>query len=61
MSRDGLFKAYDVDVINNGGHSFDLSYAVLNRAMHHVDNVYKFPKLRVRGKIAKTNVASNTA
>lgn len=61
LSKDGYFKAYDLDLISNAGHSFDLSTSIVERAMTHCDNVYYFPNLRVRGRLAKTNIASNTA
>ena len=61
VSRDGMFKACEMTLINNGGHSMDMSAEVLIRAMKHADNVYNFPNFRVSGRIAKTNVASNTA
>ena len=61
VSKDGMLKAYDVTLISNGGHSYDLSIGVLDRAINQIDNIYKFPNIRVVGKIAKTNIASNTA
>lgn len=61
ITRNGFFKAYDLDLISNAGHSYDLSRAVMERAMTHCDNVYKFPYLHVRGRLARTNIASNTA
>jgi xanthine dehydrogenase/oxidase len=56
-----MLKAYNLEMICNAGHSFDLSRAVMQRAMTHCDNVYRFPYIRVQGKLAKTNLASNTA
>jgi xanthine dehydrogenase/oxidase len=62
ITKDGYFKAYEVDLINNGGHSLDLSFAALNGAIYRgMDNAYMFPKIKISGKVAKTNVASNTA
>jgi xanthine dehydrogenase/oxidase len=61
ITKDGVFKAYDIDLISNAGYSFDLSRVVMEGALLTVDNVYNFPKLRVRGRLAKTNIASNTA
>ena len=60
-TRDGFFKSYDLQLVSNAGHSYDLSRAVMERAMTHCDNVYKFPHLKVNGRLAKTNMASNTA
>ena len=61
ITKDGLFKAYNIDLISNAGYSYDLSRAVMEGALLTVDNVYNFPKLRVSGRLAKTNIASNTA
>ncbi|CAG8551090.1 15786_t:CDS:10 [Acaulospora morrowiae] len=46
---------------NNAGWSADLSPAVMERAMTHVDNCYYIPNFRVNGKVCKTNIHSNTA
>ena len=54
-------RAFDVDLIANGGWSLDLSEPILQRALLHVDNSCKLPNMRARGRIAKTNTESNTA
>lgn len=61
FSKDGKIQAFDVDVFNNGGWTFDLSAAVLERAMAHVDGCYRIPNAFVRGRICRTNTVSNTA
>jgi xanthine dehydrogenase/oxidase len=61
VSKEGFFKAYDLKMIINGGHSLDMSVGVIDRAITHSDNVYRFPNMHVSGRIAKTNIASNTA
>ena len=61
ITKDGRFKAYDLQLYSNAGHSYDLSIGVTDRAVAHCDNVYYFPKQRVRSRLCKTNVASNTA
>ncbi|KAH0051011.1 xanthine dehydrogenase, partial [Aureobasidium melanogenum] len=61
VNKDGKLQALDADVFNNGGWSQDLSGAVVDRALSHVDNVYKIPNVFVRGRVAKTNTVSNTA
>lgn len=48
-------------VHTDGGYSLDLSAGVLERALAHVDNIYDFPNVSVRGRICKTNTVSNTA
>ncbi|KAI7489247.1 hypothetical protein KC351_g1471 [Hortaea werneckii] len=61
VTKDGKLQALDADVFNNGGWSQDLSAAVVDRALSHVDGVYKIPNVHVRGRICKTNTVSNTA
>jgi xanthine dehydrogenase/oxidase len=62
VGRDGLFKAYELEYINNGGFSLDLSFAVIEGAIFRgADNVYNIPNMRITGRVAKTNIASNTA
>ena len=58
---DGTLRALDLELTADGGWSCDLSPPVLMRAMVHVDNAYYWPAIRIVGRIAKTNVASNTA
>ena len=53
--------ALDADVFNNGGWTQDLSAAVVDRAMSHIDGCYLIPNINVRGRICKTNTVSNTA
>ncbi|PHH52781.1 Xanthine dehydrogenase [Ceratocystis fimbriata CBS 114723] len=57
VNKDGMIKALDVDLYNNGGWSTDLSQAVLERGMSHVDGCYQIPNVAVRGLICKTNTA----
>lgn len=61
VSKEGMFRAYELTLISNGGHSLDSSTGVTNRAVAHADNAYNFVNMRVKGRIAKTNTASNTA
>lgn len=61
FAADGRITAAVIDLVANGGWSLDLSQPILERAMFHVDNAYYLPALRVTGRVAKTNVASNTA
>jgi xanthine dehydrogenase molybdopterin-binding subunit B len=58
---DGVIRALSADLVSDGGWSLDLSQPVLDRALFHIDNAYYLPAVRVTGRIAKTNVASNTA
>ncbi|MGH8029513.1 MAG: molybdopterin cofactor-binding domain-containing protein, partial [Arenimonas sp.] len=61
FADDGTLLALDLDLVADGGWSCDLSPPVLMRAMVHVDNGYYWPAIRIRGRIAKTHLASNTA
>lgn len=53
--------ALDLELYNNAGNSLDLSFAILERAMFHSDNVYEIPNMRVFGRVCFTNFPSNTA
>lgn len=57
----GLIKGAQVYIYNNAGYSYDLSPAVLERAMFHFENSYKIPVSDVYGFICKTNIPSSTA
>jgi xanthine dehydrogenase/oxidase len=50
-----------VTLFQTAGNSWDLSSAVMDRALMHADCVYKFPAQRVKGHMCRTNIASNTA
>ena len=61
VSKEGKFLALDADVFCNGGWSQDLSGAVVERSLSHIDGCYNIPNIHVRGRIAKTNTMSNSA
>jgi xanthine dehydrogenase/oxidase len=61
FTSEGKVTALDIDLYSNAGNSWDLSSAVMDRALMHADCVYKFPAQRVRGHMCRTNIASNTA
>ncbi|KAJ5101710.1 FAD-binding type 2 protein [Penicillium alfredii] len=61
VTKEGKLLALDADVFANGGHTQDLSGAVVERSLSHIDGVYKIPNVNVRGRICKTNTVSNTA
>ena len=61
VSKEGKLLALDADIFANGGWTQDLSGAVVERALSHIDGVYKIPNVHVRGRICKTNTVSNTA
>ena len=61
VNKDGKLQALDADVFGNAGWSQDLSGAVVDRALSHIDGCYHIPNVHVRGRLAKTNTVSNTA
>lgn len=58
---EGRLLALKVELNSDGGYATDLSFAILERAMLHVDNAYYVPNLSVVGTVYKTNLPSNTA
>jgi xanthine dehydrogenase molybdopterin binding subunit/xanthine dehydrogenase small subunit len=61
FDEEGFLQAAKIDIYSNGGWSLDLSRAVTDRAVFHLDNGYYIPHIEFRGFVAKTNLASNTA
>ena len=61
FDAEGRLLAARVHLYSNGGWAIDLSQAVTDRAVFHLDNAYYIPAVEFRGQVAKTNVASNTA
>ncbi len=58
---EGRILALEVDLFSNGGWSLDLSTAICDRALFHLDNAYYLPNVRFRGRVCKTNLPSHTA
>jgi xanthine dehydrogenase molybdopterin binding subunit len=61
FNNNGKLAALDIDLNLDAGSSTDLTMAILERAMFHVDNAYFIPNLKVTGHSWKTNKPSNTA
>ncbi|XP_055838827.1 xanthine dehydrogenase isoform X2 [Episyrphus balteatus] len=59
--NDGTITGCQIECYANGGHSMDLSFSVLDRAMYHFENCYNIPNVKVSGWVCKTNLPSNTA
>jgi xanthine dehydrogenase large subunit len=57
----GRLIAFDASLIADGGYTIDLSPAILDRALFHLDNAYFIEHLRFRGQVARTHLPSNTA
>jgi len=61
FSEDGALLALKVRALSDGGWSADLSGAILDRCLFHLDGAYYIPSLEFEGRVAKTNLPSNTA
>ena len=61
FDADGRLRAVRAHLWSNGGWSQDLSQAVTDRALFHLDNSYYILAVEFRGQVAKTNLSSNTA
>lgn len=57
----GKIIAFEANLNADAGSSTDLSLAILERALFHIDNAYFIPNLKVTGHTWKTNKPSNTA
>mmetsp|Transcript_3556 Transcript_3556/g.4461 ORF Transcript_3556/g.4461 Transcript_3556/m.4461 type:complete len:1478 (+) Transcript_3556:68-4501(+) len=60
-SKEGKLKSLTAQLYSNGGCSLDLSGPIMDRALFHIDNVYKWPHLSVKGVVCRTHIPSNTA
>jgi xanthine dehydrogenase molybdopterin binding subunit/xanthine dehydrogenase small subunit len=61
FDKRGQLLAAKIYLTSNGGWAADLSQAVTDRALFHLDNAYYIPAVEFRGQVAKTNLSSNTA
>ncbi|KAF3933300.1 hypothetical protein ABW19_dt0200309 [Dactylella cylindrospora] len=61
VNNDGKIIALDADVYNNAGWTQDLSGAVVERSLSHIDGCYNIPNVFVRGRLCRTNTMSNSA
>ncbi len=61
FNEEGILQALDVKLHSNGGAALDLSMAIMERALFHMDNAYYIPNLKVLGHAWKTNQPPNTA
>ncbi len=57
----GRIVAADFQVRSNGGAYADLSTAVLERTMLHLDNAYYLPSVCIAARVCRTNLPPNTA
>ena len=61
LNNDGKIIAADIYIYLNGGAFADLSLAVLERAIWHMDNAYFIKYFRAAGRALRTNLPPNTA
>ncbi|GGF70448.1 xanthine dehydrogenase molybdopterin binding subunit [Alteromonas lipolytica] len=61
FNEQGKMLGAKITVSGNCGHSPDLSDAIVDRAMFHVDNAYQLGDTHVVGHRLKTNMVSHTA
>ncbi|MHC1780605.1 MAG: xanthine dehydrogenase molybdopterin binding subunit [Bacteroidales bacterium] len=61
FTKDGIIKAYTSRFLFDTGFSADLSRAIMERCMLHLDNCYYIPALKSDLYPCKTNRPSNTA
>jgi xanthine dehydrogenase molybdopterin binding subunit len=61
FDKRGQIRAAKIYLTSNGGWAADLSQAVTDRALFHLDNAYYIPAVEFRGQVARTNLSSNTA
>lgn len=61
FDKNGIIQAAEFDLNSNAGAGMDLSFAIMERALFHIDNAYFIPHLTVRGRMWQTNLPPNTA
>jgi xanthine dehydrogenase large subunit len=61
FSSEGNIEGLKIDLYSNGGAYTDLSMAIMERALLHVDNAYYLPNVSLRGQVCKTHLPPNTA
>ncbi len=60
FTDEGRFSALDIQMWNNAGCTLDASKAVMELGMLHMGNTYKFSNIKIRGRVCKTHLPSNT-
>jgi len=60
-TKEGLIKSLKVDIYADCGWSLDLSLAITDRALLHIDSAYKIDNLKADAWMCKTNNMSHTA
>lgn len=60
-TKDGSLSYLKAQLYSNAGYSMDLSLPVMDRALFHCDNAYRWPAMSLRGTLCRTNQPSHTA
>jgi xanthine dehydrogenase molybdopterin-binding subunit B len=60
FTHEGRLSALDIRMWSNGGCTTDVSIFVMCMAMLHMGNCYQCSNVRIRGKVCKTHLPSNT-
>jgi xanthine dehydrogenase large subunit len=61
FDADGRIEAISIAVFSDAGWATDLSLAILDRGLFHLDNAYHLPALRFVGNAVRTHKTSNCA
>ncbi|MBW8877120.1 MAG: xanthine dehydrogenase family protein [Acidobacteria bacterium] len=61
VDRDGRLLALDAEILLDGGAYKTLSPVVLSRALLHAFGPYRWPSVRLQGKVLRTHTAPNSA
>lgn len=61
FDNSGKITALKAELFSDGGAYADLSTAIMERAMLHLDNAYFIPNFKVDGQVCKTHTPPNTA
>jgi len=57
---EGQIQGMRLDMVSNGGFTYDASFPVMDLAQQNGDGCYFVPTYRTTGAVARTNLASNT-
>ncbi|KAG4068524.1 hypothetical protein HA402_004865 [Bradysia odoriphaga] len=61
FTNEGKITGCELQAYNNAGHSMDLSFVILERAVTHFQNSYKIPNVNIEMGCMRSNTRSNTA
>lgn len=61
FDENGKILALNAKLYSDGGAYADLSTAIMERAMLHLDNAYNIENFKVTGQVCRTNTTPNTA